>query len=82
MTFDHMRRMRGKDLAAVLKEDWRISQHMMAGAEFFEGVRALLIERDNKPRWEPAQLSGITNDMIAPFFDKLPHQPDLDLKLT
>jgi enoyl-CoA hydratase len=82
VTFDHMRRMRGKDLAAVLKEDWRISQHMMAGAEFFEGVRALLIERDNKPRWEPAQLSGITNDMIAPFFDKLPHQPDLDLKLT
>jgi hypothetical protein len=54
---------------------------MMAGTEFFEGVRAILIERDNKPRWEPAQLSGITNDMIAPFFAKLPDQPDLDLKL-
>jgi enoyl-CoA hydratase len=80
VTFDHMRRMRGKDLAAVLKEDWRISQHMMAGTEFFEGVRAVLIERDNKPRWEPAQLSGITNDMVAPFFAKLPDQPDLDLK--
>ena len=47
VTFAHMRRMRGKDLADVLKEDWRISQHMMAGTEFFEGVRALLIERDN-----------------------------------
>ena len=82
VTFDHMRRMRGKDLAAVLKEDWRISQHMMAGTEFFEGVRAILIERDNKTKWAPAQLSGVTNDMIAPFFDKLPGQPDLDLKLT
>jgi enoyl-CoA hydratase/carnithine racemase len=82
VTFDHMHRMRGKDLGEVLKEDWRICQHMMAGAEFFEGVRAVLIERDNKPRWQPAQLLGMSADIVARHFEKLPAQPDLDLKLT
>jgi enoyl-CoA hydratase/carnithine racemase len=82
VTFAHMRRMRGKDLATVLREDWRICQHMMAGTEFFEGVRALLIERDNKPKWEPAQLTGVTADIVDRHFDKLPDQPDLDLNLA
>lgn len=82
VTFEHMRRMRGKDLAAVLQECWRICQHMMAGTEFFEGVRALLIERDNKPRWEPAQLTGMTPDIVERHFAKLPDQPDLDLNLA
>ena len=81
VTFEHMRRMRGKSIADVLKEDWRISQHMMGGNEFFEGVRALLIDRDNKPDWQPSHLSRVTGDAVKQFFDKLPDQPDLDLNL-
>lgn len=81
ITFAHMRRMRGKSIADVLKEDWRISQHLMAGGEFFEGVRALLIDRDNKPDWQPAHLSRVTNEAVDRYFDKLPDQPDLDLNL-
>ena len=81
VTFEHMRRMRGKSIADVLKEDWRISQHMMASNEFFEGVRALLIDRDNKPDWQPPHLSRVTGEAVKQFFDKLPDQPDLDLNL-
>jgi enoyl-CoA hydratase len=81
VTFEHMRRMKGKDLAMVLKEDWRISQHIMAGAEFFEGVRAILIERDNRPKWNPATRAEISAQMVDRYFDKLEGQPDLDLKL-
>lgn len=81
ITFEHMRRMRGKDIADVLKEDWRISQHMMAGGEFFEGVRALLIDRDNKPQWQPDHMSRVSAETIRGYFDRLPAQPDLDLKL-
>ncbi len=81
VTFEHMRRMRGKGLGEVLKENWRISRHMMAGPEFFEGVRALLIERDNTPRWQPATLSEVSAPAVTRYFDKLPDQPDLDLNL-
>ena len=81
VTFEHMRRTKGKDLATVLKEDWRISQHMMAGAEFFEGVRAVLIERDNRPKWSPATRAEVSAAMVNGYFDKLDGQPDLDLNL-
>jgi enoyl-CoA hydratase/carnithine racemase len=81
VTYEHMKRMKGKSIGDVLKEDWRISQHMMAGTEFFEGVRALLIERDNKPDWQPAHLSRVTPDIVDRHFAKLPDQPDLDLNL-
>lgn len=82
VTFEHMRRMRGKNLAEVLKENWRISQHMMAGREFFEGVRALLIERDNNPDWQPKTLPEVSEALVNRYFEKLPDQPDLDLKLS
>lgn len=81
VTFEHMRRMRGKSLADVLKQDWRISRHMMAGTEFFEGVRALLIERDNAPKWNPEARSEVSEAIVNRYFEKLPDEPDLDLKL-
>ncbi len=81
VTFEHMRRMRGKSLADVLKENWRISRHMMAGTEFFEGVRAVLIDRDNAPRWNPATPQAVSEANVNRYFEKLPGQPDLDLKL-
>lgn len=81
VTFEHMRRMRGRGLAEVLKENWRISQHMMAGSDFFEGVRALLIDRDNAPEWNPAGLSKVSEALVKRYFEKLPNKPDLDLKL-
>jgi 3-hydroxyisobutyryl-CoA hydrolase len=80
VTFEHMKRMRGKGLADVLKENWRISRHMMAGSEFFEGVRALLIDRDNAPNWQPPTRSEVSEAIVNRYFEKLPDEPDLDLK--
>ena len=81
VTFEHMKRMRGKTLADVLKQDWRISRHMMAGTEFFEGVRALLIERDSEPKWNPPTRPAVSEAIVNRYFEKLPDEPDLDLKL-
>jgi enoyl-CoA hydratase len=54
---------------------------MMAGAEFFEGVRALLIERDNAPKWNPPARSEVSEAIVNRYFEKLPDEPDLDLKV-
>jgi len=34
-----------------------------------EGVRALVIDKDNAPRWNPPSLDQVTADMVARFFD-------------
>jgi len=36
--------------------------------ETVEGIRALVIDKDNSPNWHPTKISEITSDMIDPFF--------------
>lgn len=37
-------------------------------ADFFEGVRALLVDRDNKPAWNPASLAQVKSDAVDRYF--------------
>ena len=37
-------------------------------SETVEGIRALAVDKDHAPRWNPARLEDVTNDMVAPFF--------------
>ena len=41
---------RGFDLEAALRLEYRMTQHVMAGHDFYEGVRAALIDKDQKPQ--------------------------------
>jgi enoyl-CoA hydratase len=40
-----------------------------AQSETVEGIRALAVDKDHQPRWNPARLEDVTGDMVAPFFD-------------
>ena len=42
--------------------------------EFAEGVRALLIDRDNSPKWNPSKIEEVTDDQINSFFDFKPNE--------
>ena len=37
-------------------------------SETVEGIRALAVDKDHHPRWNPAHISDVTEDMVAPFF--------------
>ena len=56
------------DLEAALALEYRLTQHVMAGHDFYEGVRAMLIDKDQKPRWQPATLAEVGDDMVDIFF--------------
>jgi len=36
--------------------------------ETAEGIRALVIDKDNAPQWQPARIEDVTPDMVSPFF--------------
>jgi enoyl-CoA hydratase len=52
--------------------EYRLVQAFMADRDFFEGVRAVLIDKDNKPNWQPATLADVTPAMVDAYFRPLP----------
>ena len=36
--------------------------------DFVEGIRAVLVEKDNRPRWSPASLAEVTREAVDRFF--------------
>ncbi|MBK8158276.1 MAG: enoyl-CoA hydratase/isomerase family protein [Rhodospirillaceae bacterium] len=76
VTFAHLTRSRGQTLAEVLKTDFRLVQHFMAAPDFFEGVRAQLIDKDGSPKWHPADLAAVTPAMVEACFGPVPGVKD------
>jgi enoyl-CoA hydratase len=55
-------------LAKVLEQDLMLGGAMADSADFVEGVRALLIDRDNAPRWQHRSLAEVDPDEVAGVF--------------
>ncbi|XP_059052917.1 3-hydroxyisobutyryl-CoA hydrolase, mitochondrial [Achroia grisella] len=65
------------DLAKCLKMEYRIACHSTENHDFPEGVRALLIDKDNKPQWKPKTLAEVDEDYVESFFKKFPEDKEL-----
>jgi enoyl-CoA hydratase len=60
------------DFADVMRMEYRIGARVVHRHDFREGVRAVIIDKDNAPRWDPATLSGVTDAMLDEIFAPLP----------
>ncbi len=64
LTLAHLRAAASLSLAEVLELDFRVVQHCMAGVDFYEGIRALLIDKDKTPHWNPTSLEEVPGDLV------------------
>lgn len=64
-------------LAEDLIMEYRISQQCMAEDDFYEGIRAVLIERDNNPIWNPSCIEDVSDKMVDSYFQPLPEDREL-----
>ncbi len=64
---------RGKDLDfdSCMTMEYRLSQAAMAGHDFYEGIRAVLVDKDHAPKWQPATLAEVTDEMVESWFRPL-----------
>ena len=71
LTFEQMKRGAGLEFDEVMKMEFRIVRRVMEGRDFFEGVRAQIIDKDRNPKWSPASLSDVSDADIGHYFDDL-----------
>lgn len=54
-----------------MKTEFRLSQRLVHGHDFFEGVRAVLVHKDGTPQWKPNNLEAIADKTIDHYFTPL-----------
>src|SRR5690606_25695002 len=55
-----------------MKMEFRILNRMLTGNDFYEGIRALLVEKGSVPNWRPATLAEVKAEEIDAYFAPLP----------
>ncbi|MDE2165476.1 MAG: enoyl-CoA hydratase/isomerase family protein [Alphaproteobacteria bacterium] len=76
ITFRQLQIGKGISVPAALALEYRLTQHILAGHDFFEGIRAVLVDKDNAPHWQPASLVAVTAEDVDAYFAALgPREP-------
>jgi enoyl-CoA hydratase len=65
------------DLGGCLAMDYRIVARMLHGTEFYEGIRAAVIDKDREPNWSPADLRNVEPAKIDTYFAPLEQELQL-----
>ncbi|KAL5098646.1 hypothetical protein RYX36_002973 [Vicia faba] len=69
-----IREVRLVGVGECLVREYRIVCHILQGhhsKDFFEGCRAILIDKDRKPKWEPSKLELVSDGDVDSYFSKL-----------
>jgi len=63
---------KAQNIGEALQMEYRMSQaSMREGSDFYEGIRAALVDKDGKPKWNPASLEEVTERIVASYFEEL-----------
>jgi enoyl-CoA hydratase len=77
VTHRQLRDAHGLGFDELMRIEYRMACRFLEGVDFFEGIRAAVIDKDRKPKWAPARLDHVDDHMTAAYF--APVTPELDL---
>lgn len=56
---------------ACMEQEYCLVNHFLHNHDFFEGIRALIIDKDQKPTWRPSSLEKVTDAMVQAYFQPI-----------
>ncbi len=59
IAFEQMRQGRSLDFRGAMRAEFRIAARIVQGHDFYEGIRAVVVDKDNRPQWQPATLDAV-----------------------
>ncbi|MBL8781384.1 MAG: enoyl-CoA hydratase/isomerase family protein [Alphaproteobacteria bacterium] len=72
VTFRQIREGRRLGFEECMRLEFRLTNRFMRGHDFYEGVRAVIVEKDNAPKWSPPSLGGVGEKDVDAYFAPLP----------
>jgi enoyl-CoA hydratase len=79
IAFEQVQRGAKLDFAEAMQTEFRIVNRVAREPEFYEGIRAVVIDKDNAPKWNPPTLEAVSEEKVASYFAKLPDAEELKL---
>ncbi|KAF8673187.1 hypothetical protein HU200_048737 [Digitaria exilis] len=84
ITLRSIREGRTQTVGECLRREYRMASHVVRGhfsRDFFEGSRAILIDKDQNPKWMPPRLEQVHEEAVEQYFSRIddPHWEDLNL---
>jgi enoyl-CoA hydratase len=55
-----------------MRQEYAVGAHVVQRHDFLEGVRAVIVDKDNAPQWDPPTPEGVTDHVIDQIFAPLP----------
>lgn len=71
LTFRQLREGAKLEFDDCMRMEFRMVNRIVAGSDFYEGVRATIIEKDGAPKWQPSDLAQVSDADIAAYFAPL-----------
>ena len=71
VTLVQFNRAKNMDFDQVIEQDLVMMHHFLQGHDFFEGVRAAVIDKDKNPEWQPSRLEDVSDEVTAGYFKKI-----------
>eukprot|EP01026_Neomeris_dumetosa_P081692 TRINITY_DN92216_c1_g1_i1.p2 TRINITY_DN92216_c1_g1~~TRINITY_DN92216_c1_g1_i1.p2 ORF type:complete len:227 (-),score=40.54 TRINITY_DN92216_c1_g1_i1:205-885(-) len=82
ISFKHLLESRGKSIFEILNMDYRLAYHICKGpSDFDEGIRAVLLDKDQNPKWMHASIEEVPDDFVQQFFQPVEGELQLTSKL-
>ena len=79
VAFRQLREGRNLGFDDCMRMEYRLACRFIEGRDFYEGVRATIIEKDQKPRWDPDRWEDVSEAEVAKYFAPLgPRELALD----
>lgn len=79
VSYEQIRQGSDMSLAGVLNMEYRLSQRMVCKPDLFEGVRAVILDKDHAPKWQHGDIGQVDPREVAEYFELLPENKELNL---
>ena len=79
ITFKQMRHGRELSFREAMMLEYRIVSRILDGYDFYEGVRAVIIDKDQSPQWQPDRIEDLDTQTIEHYFKPLAQELDLSV---